>query len=293
MNMQPDVSIIILTYDTQKLTLSCLQSITKTTWGKVTKEIIVVDNASNDTTVESIQRDYPHITLVKNQKNLGFAAGNNVGIKKAKGKYILLLNSDTEVRSDSIPSMILFMKSHSKAGASGCRLDFPDGTMDPACHRGFPTPWAACTYFAGLEKLFPRTRIFGQYHMGYLDITKPHQVDCISGAFFLTRRDVIESVGMLDERFFMYGEDIDWAYRIKHNCWEVWFNPDVRIIHYKKQSGRESNVKESKGVAEQHFLNTMKIFYQKHYEKKYSWLTTRLVYFGISVKMGLLRVFGL
>jgi GT2 family glycosyltransferase len=288
-----DISIIIVSYNTKALMHSCLSSIEKTLWEALTKEIIVVDNGSTDGTVEKVKKNFPDVTVIENKKNIGFAAGNNQGIKASRGRYILLLNSDTEVYPETLKKMVEFVDAHKKAGASTCKLVLPDGSMDPACHRGFPTPWAAYTYFTGLEKLFPRTRIFGQYHMGYLDITKPHRVDCISGAFFLTKRDVIESIGMLDERFFMYGEDIDWAYRMRHNGWEVWFNPEVRIIHYKKQSGRESGAKESKGVAEMHFLNTMKIFYQKHYEKKYNWLTTRFVYLSIFVKIGLLRVFGL
>ena len=288
-----DISVIILSYNTCDVTLQCLASLSKTTWGQIKKEIIVVDNASNDETVDDIRKKFPDVHVIQNNKNIGFAAGNNVGIRQAKGKYILLLNSDTEIKPETIGAMIAFMDAHPKAGASTCKLVLPGGSMDPACHRGFPTPWAAFTYMSGLERLFSKTTLFGHYHLGYRPMSVPHEIDCPSGAFFLVRKEVIRTVGLLDEEFFMYGEDIDWAYRIKKQGWEIWFDPDASIIHLKKQSGRAHVNRQTRMQSQINFLTTMKLFYKKYYEKKYGFALTRLVYFGIWLKLLFFRIFGI
>ncbi|MCX6794206.1 MAG: glycosyltransferase family 2 protein [Candidatus Gottesmanbacteria bacterium] len=262
-----ELSIVIVNFNTKDLIRTCLDSIKKWSDGAVW-EIIVVDNGSTDESVETLKK-FTGITLILNKKNEGFAKANNCGIKIAKGKYILLLNSDTEIRQDSIQTMLRFMDGHLKAGASTCRLDLVSGVMDPACHRGFPTPWASFTYMVGLEKLFPSSHIFARYHMGYKNMTIPHQVDCISGAFFMVRREAVEQVGLLDEDYFMYAEDIDWAYRFKQKGWEVWFNPEASVFHKKKQSGRSHTARSQRIETEQYFHKSNWLFYKKHYEKKY------------------------
>jgi hypothetical protein len=262
-----ELSIIIVNFNTKDITRACLDSIAKWREGRAW-EIIVVDNGSTDDSRDMLKK-LTDITLILNKKNLGFAKANNCGIKIAKGKYILLLNSDTEIRQDSIQTMLRFMDGHLKAGAATCRLDLVSGVMDPACHRGFPTPWASLTYLSGLEKLFPASRIFARYHMGYKDMTIPHQVDCISGAFFLARREAIDEVGLLDEDYFMYAEDIDWAYRFKTHGWEVWFNPEASVLHKKKQSGRANILRSRQVITERYFHMSNWLFYKKHYEKKY------------------------
>jgi hypothetical protein len=165
--------------------------------------------------------------------------------------------------------MLRFMDGHLKAGAATCRLDLTNGAMDPACHRGFPTPWAALTYMTGLEKLFPASRVLGRYHMGYKNMTIPHQVDCISGAFFFARREAVDEVGVLDEDYFIYAEDIDWSYRFKQKGWEIWFNPEATVLHKKKQSGRSNLVRSRQVITERYFHTYNWLFYKKHYEKKY------------------------
>ena len=265
--MDNELSIIIVNYNTKDITRACLDSIRKYSEGAAW-EVIVVDNGSTDGSREMLKK-FSDLTLILNKKNLGFAKANNKGIKIAKGKYILLLNSDTEIREDSIQTMLRFMDGHPQAGAATCRLDLISGSMDPACHRGFPTPWAAFTYMTGLEKIFPASHIFGQYHMGYKNLTIPHQVDCISGAFFLVRREALDQVGLLDEDYFMYAEDIDWAYRLKEHGWEVWFNPEAAVLHKKKQSGRAHAVRSHQVESEKYFHTNNWLFYKKHYEKKY------------------------
>ncbi|MCX6792282.1 MAG: glycosyltransferase family 2 protein, partial [Candidatus Gottesmanbacteria bacterium] len=235
----------------------------------------------------------PDITRILNKKNVGFAKANNKGIKIAQGKYILLLNSDTEIRQDSIQTMLRFMDGHLAAGAATCRLDLASGKMDPACHRGFPTPWAAFTYMTGLEKLFPASRIVGRYHMGYKNMTIPHQVDTISGAFFLACREAITEVGLLDEDFFMYAEDIDWAYRLKQKGWEVWFNPEASVLHKKKQSGRSNAVRSQQVETEIHFHTSNWLFYKKHYEKKYGPIISLFINTFYRTRLWLLDRFSL
>lgn len=288
-----DVSVIILNFNTLALTKLCLQSLKQSKLGSYSMEIIVCDNASTDGTIEMVRKEFPDVLCIQNGGNIGFAAGNNPGIKRAKGRYVLLLNSDTEVTSNVMKYMITFVDSHPKAGAATCKLILTDGSMDPACHRGFPTPWPAFTYFTNLEKLFPTSRLFGQYHQGYKDVTKPHEVDSISGAFFMVRKEVIKEVGLLDEDFFMYAEDIDWAYRIKKSGWQIWFTPQVSVLHKKKQSGRSHANRERRIKAHTFFLTYNKLFYTKHYEHVYPRWVTWLVYATLDTQLWLVQTFGI
>jgi hypothetical protein len=286
-----ELSIIIVNFNTKEITKACLDSIRKWSEGAAW-EIIVVDNGSTDGSREMLKK-FTDITLLLNKKNLGFAKANNCGIKIAKGKYILLLNSDTEIRQDSIQTMLRFMDGHLAAGASTCRLDLVSGAMDPACHRGFPTPWVSFTYMVGLEKLFPSSSIFARYHMGYKNMTIPHQVDCISGAFFMARREAVSDVGLLDEDYFMYAEDIDWAYRFKAHGWEVWFNPEASVLHKKKQSGR-SNLLRSRAVTTEIYFHTYNwLFFKKHYAKKYGPFISLPINIFYSVRLFLLKQFSI
>ncbi|MDP3888743.1 MAG: glycosyltransferase family 2 protein [bacterium] len=295
-----DLSIIILSYNTQHLLKNCLSTVIASKKNGFVFEVIVVDNASIDESCEMIKNEFPSVRLVRNSKNYGYAKGNNIGMKAAFGRFILLLNSDTEVCQDTFVKMIEFIENKKKAGLVTCQVEMSDGKMDPACHRGFPTPWASLTYMFGLEKIFPESKLFGQYHQTFKDFSKPHQIDATTGAFSLIRKEVLEEVGYLDEDYFMYGEDLDWAYRIKKLGWEVWYNPDVKIIHFKKQSGREKKLtseethklKHLRKTSTNHFYNTMKIFYKKHYQDQYSHLLTSLVLLGIEVKrrLTLLRI---
>ncbi len=283
---QPDVSIIILNYNTKDLLLACLHALEKSV-NNDTCEVIVVDNASTDGSVEEIQKlkfKSQNLKIIQNKKNLGFAAGNNVGIRQAKGNYLLLLNSDTEVTPNAIADTKTFLDAHPDAGGATCKVLLPDGSMDPACHRGFPTPWASLTYMIGLETLFPHSKVFGKYHMGYKDLNNPHEIDSPSGAFFMVRREVIERVGLLDEDYFMYGEDLDWAYRMKQAGFTIWFYPHATILHRKKQSGRASENAELRKRTQKYFYDTMQLFYKKHYRHTYGWFVFHLVILGIRLK---------
>lgn len=288
----PDLSVVILNYNTRDLTRVCLATLLQSELGPYTMEVIVADNGSTDNSADMIKKEFPGVIFIQNGKNLGFAAGNNPGIKRAKGRYILLLNTDTETPPDTIRTMIAFMEEHPKAGAATCKLLLPDGTMDPACHRGFPTPWVSLTYLLKLEKLFPRTRLFGEYHQGYKDVSRIHEVDCIVGAFFLVRREVMRDVGLLDEEYFMYGEDIDWAYRIRNRGWSIWFNPTVTILHKKKQSGRANILQKRRITTEIYFHRYNWLFYTKNYAKKYGPILTFLVDTVYKTRIFMLEKFG-
>lgn len=287
-----DLSVVILNYNTEELTSICLRTLLASRLGSYVMEVIVCDNGSTDGSIAMIRREFPGIILIENKKNLGFAAGNNPGIRRAKGRYVLLLNTDTEIPKETIRTMIAFMDEHPKAGAATCKLLLPDGSMDPACHRGFPTPWVSLTYLLKLEKLFPRTRLFGEYHQGYKDISRIHEVGCIVGAFFLVRSEVIREVGLLDEEYFMYGEDIDWAYRIRSRGWSIWFNPNVTILHKKKQSGRANILRKRRVTTEIYFHKYNWLFYTKNYAKKYGKILTFFVDTVYKMRIFMLEKFG-
>lgn len=276
-----DISILIVNYNTCRLTLDCLRSVydSKTSYSY---EIIVADNASSDESVQQIKENYPKVSLIVNQENLGFAKANNQAMEIAVGRYILLLNSDTIVQPDSLQTMVDFMDKHTKVGASGCKVILPDGSLDKACRRGFPTPSASFYYAFGFSKLFPTIRRFNQYQLGYLDPNESYAIDCLVGAFILVRRATLQQVGGLDEAFFMYGEDIDWCYRIKQMGWDIWYHPATYIIHYKGASSRRKPVK-----IIYEFHRSMWIFHRKHYVKQYSWFTNIAVYCGIALKFTL------
>jgi len=292
--MKPvDISVIILNFNTRDLTNTCIERLKLSRLVDYSMEIILCDNASIDGTAEMIKKKYPDVIVIQNKGNLGFAAGNNPGIKRAKGRYIVLLNSDTEVSDTAIAQMITFMDLHPRAGAATCKLVLPDGRMDPACHRGFPTPWTSLTYLVKLERLLPKTKLFGEYHQGYKDLSTVHEVDCISGAFFMVRKEVIQKVGLLDEDFFMYAEDIDWAYRIKQAGWQIWFNPNARVLHKKKQSGRAHSEKSRRVTTDIYFHTYNWLFYKKHYVKKYGFLMSFLINTMYAFRIELLKRFAL
>ena len=294
MEKQPDLAILIVNFKARDLLQKCLFSLRDAITRAKTDEIVVwvVDNNSQDGSVEMVETFFPWVHLVTNHDNVGFAKANNQVLTKINSRFVLLLNPDTLVPPETLVFMVGFMDKYPKVGAATCRVELGDGQLDWASHRGFPTPWAALTYFAGLEKLFPHSRLFGQYHLIYQDLKEIHEIDSPSGAFFLARREVIDEVGMLDEDYFMYGEDIDWAYRIKEAGWKIMYVPEVSIIHYKgissgiKDHSRElSTADQSTKLRSQNaFYETMKIFYSKHYANKYPALLNWLVMAAINLK---------
>ena len=223
---QVDVSIVIVNWNTKKLLYDCLTSVYATT-KEVSFEVIVIDNASRDGSVEMIKSDFPKVELIANTENRGFAAANNQGISIAVGRYILFLNSDTIVLSNAIDKVVAFTDLHEDAAVVGCRVLNPDVTLQPTCFM-FPSILNMILSVSYLYKLFPGNRFFGRERMTWWSRDDERLVDVVTGCFMLVRHRAIEDVGIMDERFFMYGEETDWCYRFKQAGWKVMFTPELR-----------------------------------------------------------------
>ena len=255
----PDVSVIIVNYNVRDFLHQSLLSLQKALKG-IRSEIFVVDNASDDGSAEMVRRRFPRIRLIANTANLGFAKANNIAIKKARGKFLLLINPDTIVQEDTIRVMVDFLQSHPDVGLAGCKILNPDGSFQPACRRGFPTPWVAFTKIFGLSIVFPKSKLFGKYNLTYLNTEETYPVDAVSGSFMMVRKEICEHVGGLDESYFMYGEDLDWCYRIREAGWRIYYVHSTQIIHYKGESTRRSSLDEIRT-----FYNAMHLFVEKHF----------------------------
>ncbi len=276
-----DLSIIIVSYKSKEHLKVLLPSIFAST-KKYSYEVIIVDNDSRDGTAEAVSSllpAIPNLKLIKNQNN-GFSAGNNLGIAQAQGKYILLLNPDTKVESSTFEVMLDFMESRPDVGVSGCKLIKADGKLDVACRRRFPNP------LNSFKRLFLRDN----KNYNYTDVDKNlnMEVDSVVGAFLLIRKSVIEIIGTLDEKFFMYGEDLDWCWRCKEAGFKVWYYPKTFIFHYKGESSRKAPF-----IMLLAFHNSMWIFYKKHYFGKYSVALNWLVFCGIYLRLGVLVIINL
>lgn len=278
------LSIIIVSYNTRELLKKCIQSIYMT-YQKDDLEVMVVDNGSSDGSPAMVREKFGDVILFESGENLGFAKANNIAIRQSRGRYVLLLNPDTVVLGNCLQKSIAYMEEQIDIGAMGCKVTMPDGKLDLACRRSFPTPEVSFYRMTGLSKLCPNNRRFAQYNLTFLDENETYEVDSIVGAFMLIRREVIDQVGLLDEDYFMYGEDIDWCYRIKQAGWKVVYYPEAEIIHYKGASGGKRNPK----VIYQ-FYRAMYLFYEKHYRSEYSIVTTTLIYSGITIKLILSQI---
>ena len=294
--MNTNLSVIILSYNTKELTNNCLSSLIKSLPRNKNfkSEIIVVDNGSTDGSVDQIKNlklkiknDNIKLKTIFNKKNLGYPKGNNRALKIATGKYILFLNSDVIVDKIEFKKLLSYLESHSDVGVLTVKVTLPDGSVDPASHRGFPTIWNSFCYFVGLEELLRSVpylnRLFGGYHLVHLNFARTHEVDSVSGAFYLSRIDILKEIKGFDEAFFMYGEDLDLSFRIKKLGYQVVYYPDYKVTHLKHASGLEKNNIETRKKTKLHFFDAMKIFYRKHYEKNHNKLINNMIYFFIKV----------
>lgn len=282
-----DLSIIIVNYNTKDLLYQTIKSVIDNT-KDITYEIFVTDNASVDGSVQMIKETFKDVNLIESKENLGFPKGNNVAIKEAKGRYILLLNSDTKIVKACLQNSIKYMDEHKEIGALGCKVSLPSGKLDHACKRGFPTPEASLYYLLKLNKIFKNVNKFGKYTMSYVKDDEVSEVDAIMGAFMLIPKEVIDKVGVLDETFFMYGEDIDWCFRIKEAGYKILYYPVEEIIHFKGSSS-----KKKRAMTTYEFHRAMIIFYNKHYRKKYNFIVTLIVYLGVVLRMALVMFLNL
>lgn len=243
------LSVVIVSYNVRSFLTACLDSVQRALEG-IESEVFVVDNHSSDDSVEVIARDYTWVHLINNKDNLGFSKANNIAIRESKGEYILLLNPDTIVAPETLQGVLQFMDKHPEAGGAGVRMHNADGSLAPESRRAIPTPFVAARKMLGLTK---------RYYMSHLSWEEPAQIEVVSGAFMLLRRKAIQEVGLLDEDFFMYGEDIDLSYRLLKGGWQNWFLP-FDIVHYKGQSTRKSDFRYV-----HIFYQAMLIFFRKHY----------------------------
>jgi GT2 family glycosyltransferase len=285
----PDIGVVIVNYNTRDLLRRCLETVLQSV--DVGLTVCVVDNASGDGSAEMVSQRFPDVQLIANASNVGYPAANNQGLRalglalqsSASPRYALLLNADTELPPDALCNVVAFADSHPAAGVVGPKLVRPDGSLDLACRRSFPTPEVSFYRMTGLARLFPRSRRFGRYNLTYLDPDQTTEVDSVVGAFMLVRREVIDEVGMLDEHFFMYGEDLDWAYRIKAAGWRVYYYPEVTVLHVKRASSQQNP------QAQVEFWRSMRIFYNKHYAGARPRLLDWLVLFAIGAQMKLVQ----
>lgn len=293
LNINMELSIIVVNYNTKEFLRRCINSILENVSKKLNYEIIVVDNASSDQSAEMVRKEFPKIKLVANKENGGFSKANNQGIKiSEKSKYVLFLNPDTIVQKQTIETMIEFMDDNKNAGASTCKLVMLNGEIDDASHRGFPTPWNSFSHFLGIAKIFPKSKIFSGYNLGWMDMNSTHEIDALAGAFMLVRREAGEEAKWWDEDYFFYGEDIDFCYMLRQKGWKIYYVPTVFVTHYKGVSGGIKSVskdittasEETKKRVKKWRFKAMRIFYKKHYEQKYPWIINRLVDIGISMK---------
>lgn len=260
------ISIIIVSYNVKFYLEQCLLSVRKATEG-IETEVIVVDNHSKDGSVEYLRRRFREVTFVASNHNLGFARANNLAIKRAKGEYVLLLNPDTILGEEVLKESISFMDSHTNAGGLGVKMLKCDGGAAMESRRGLPSPLTAFYKMCGLCSKYPKSRRFGKYYMSYLPWDKPARIEVISGAYCLMRHKAIDKVGMLDEDFFMYGEDIDLSYRLLKGGFENWYLP-VSILHYKGESTHKSSYRYVHV-----FYEAMLIFFRKHYRHLSFWIS--------------------
>ncbi|MFQ5706982.1 MAG: glycosyltransferase [bacterium] len=258
-----ELSVIIVNYNVKEFLEQTLISVQRALKG-IRAEIIVVDNASRDGSVALIQRRFPGVELLVNSENLGFGRASNQGLARAQGQYIALLNPDTIVQEDTFASMMAFFKAHPDTGMLGCKILNPDGTLQLACRRSSPTPWVAFAKIIGLSRLFPNSRIFGRYNLTYLDPDQSYEVDAISGSFMMIQRRILQVVGSFDEAFFLYGEDLDWCFRIRQSGWKVRYFPGTKIIHFKGESSKRSQFDSLRL-----FYQAMALFAKKHFKHKY------------------------
>jgi len=280
------LSIIILSYNVKDLLKKAIQTVYNTYKGKGL-QIIVVDNASSDDSVNMVKKYFPKVDLVLSDTNIGYAAGNNLARKITKGDIVLFLNPDTEVKGQAIKKCMQILTERDELGAITCKVMLPNGNIDYSCHRGLPTVWNTLCYWTGLSKLFSKSPVFAGYEASYLDTNKAHYIDCISGTFLMIKKKVLEKINWWDEDYFWNGEDIEFCYQIKKAGYKIWYEPSEMIMHYKGSSsglwttGKVVVPKETKIKAAKSAARAMKVFTNKHWKELGPWPIMIIVKFGV------------
>ena len=270
------LSVVIVNYNVRYYLEQCLLSVEKALCG-VCGEVFVVDNNSSDNSVAYLKGRFPWVRYIENDKNVGFSCANNQAIREARGEYVLLLNPDTFVGESALRECIDFMDKTPKAGMCGVGMMKVDGSFAPESRRGIPTPFVAFCKMSGLGALFPKSRLFGRYYMQYLNKQSINPIEIVSGAFMFIRKEALDKVGLLDEAFFMYGEDIDLSYRVLKGGYQNYYIP-THILHYKGESTKKDSLKYVNA-----FHKAMVIFFKKHYAH-YSFIYSVLITLTIVMK---------
>jgi GT2 family glycosyltransferase len=295
-----DVSIVVLNYNTREHLRTCLAALRDEASassvpvgrphpppsprgrGSWQAEVLVVDNASTDGSADMVADEFPWVRLVRSPRNGGFAFGNNQALRHARGEAILILNPDTLLPEGGLAGLAEKLCEHPEAGIIGPKLVRPDGSMHLACRRSFPTPLVSFYRFSGLGRVFAASPRFGRYNLTYVDPDVPIEVDSVCGACMLVRREVIERIGLLDERFFMYGEDLDWCLRTRQAGWTVRYEPSIVVQHQHGAASRQRALRTNF-----YFFRAMDLFYRKHYVGRYHPLLTGVVRTSIYAALGL------
>ena len=283
------VHVIVLNYRTPDLTIAAIESLLASETSHLSLTCTIVDNRSADDSVERLRNQFSTIPLIESSHNRGYAGGNNLGIRALLSEipvtanrddtYVLLLNSDVVVRSDTVATCVAFLRAHSDVGIVGPKVVLPDGSLDLACRRGFPTPSRALWKLTGLAMRFPNNPRFTGYNLTHLDENETTEVDSVMGAFMLVRLAAIDDAGLLDEDFFMYGEDLDWSYRIKARGWRVFYHPTASVTHLKGASSRRQSYRM---IFE--FYRAMWLFHRKHYARRQRLPVNLLILLGIAAR---------
>jgi len=275
-----ELSVVIVSYNVQELLRQCLRSVLEALEG-LEAEILVVDNASTDGTVEALAPQFPQVRWIALERNVGFGRANNIGIAQARGRYILILNPDTLLQPDTLKTMLAYMEEHPEVGIAGCRVLNADGTFQASCRRGFPTPWAAFTKLFGLQRLFPRSRLFARYNPHFADECEVAYAEVISGAFMLCRREALRQLQGFAPEYFFYGEDVDLCYRAHRLGWRIGYVGTTAIVHFKGESTKRSSLDRIG-----HFYEAMRVFARRYYAGS---PVLPLLEFGIAVRKLLAR----
>ena len=274
-----EVSIIIVNYNVKHFLEQCLLSIYKNGSGGLRLQVIVIDNASTDGSQEYLTQKFSEVIYIKNQKNRGFAKACNQGLQYASGKYILFLNPDTLLGEDTLQTCLHFFNTHPAAGALGVRMIDGGGNFLKESKRAFPAPLTSLFKLFGFASLFPQSKLFGRYHLGYLDNNKNHEVDVLAGAFMMVKKEVLNVVGAFDETFFMYGEDVDLSYRIQQSGFKNYYVAETEILHFKGESTKRGSLNYVRM-----FYSAMSLFVQKHYGGTKAGIFNAAIHFAIWVR---------
>jgi len=275
-----DLSIIVVNWNTRDLLRDCLKSVYESE-GEFIFETVVVDNCSGDGSCAMVREEFPQVHVIESEINGGYAYANNLGLQRVHARNYLLLNSDTVIPPRALEQMLEFMDAHPEVGMAGPKLVLADGSLDLACRRSFPTVENSFYKLFGLSRLFPGSRRFGRYNLTYLDPDETAEVDSVVGAFMMVRGEVVEKVGGLDESYFMYAEDLDWALRAKQAGWKVYYYPKITVLHYKRKASEQNKEK-----ASYEFWRAMYIFYRKHYAEETPFWIHYLVLGGLALRGG-------